>query len=100
MFKLSISKDDNPNPMKTMNNWIIDGLVLNTRTSAKGLWLTVKSTAGHDGVFTSDKMVFDCFIPKQLIQNNVFQKLHARGKFEFKKSECYFVVNKIIKEEI
>ena len=97
MFNLRFSKRDNPG-MKTSNEWIINGKVTYKRVSKNGLWLTVKSKASRSGLYTSEEMTFDCFIPKRLVENKRYENLHAKGRFEFKKDETYFIVCKILEE--
>ena len=96
MFNLHFSKRNNPCSMKSRNNWIINGPVIAIRNTENGLWLTVRSKAVRSNVYHSDKMKFDCFIPKTISKKKSFEDLHAMGKFEFKDNETYFVVEKIL----
>lgn len=96
VFNLPFSKRDNPSVMNSINDWIINGPVMSSKVTEKGLWLTVKSKAYRKGIFSSDRMTFDCFIPKSVSVRKHFKDLHAKGKFEFQNNETYFVVNKIL----
>ncbi len=98
MINLDFSKHDNPDTMNTINEWTINGKVTSTRCSKNGLWLAVKSKAKRAGVFTSDKMLFDCFIPYRICGDKTYKNLHAKGKFEFYKDETFFIVSEIIEE--
>lgn len=97
-FNLRFSKRDNPCSMKTSNEWIINGSVTYKRVSKNGLWLTVKSKASRSGLYTSEEMTFDCFIPYRLVKNKKYTNLHTKGRFDFYKDETFFIVSEILEE--
>ncbi len=98
MINLCFSKHNNPENMNSINDWIINGEVTDTKCSKSGLWLTVKSRAKRSGVFISDKMLFDCFVPYRLVENKKYKNLHAKGRFDFYKDETFFIVSEILEE--
>ena len=98
MINLNFSTKDNPDSMNTINEWTINGKVTSKKESKNGLWLTVKSKAKRAGVYTSDRMTFDCFVPYRLVGNKTYSNLHAKGRFEFYKNETFFIVSEILKE--
>lgn len=96
MFNLSISKRNNSHLMSSMNDWIVNGKVISESKTRKGMWLTIKSKAIRKDVYASDTMRFDCFVPKNLVTDEPYRNLHAKGRFEFKKDEVYFVVEEVL----
>ena len=80
----------------TKSDWIVNGPVISVNRTRKGAWLTIKSKAYRNNVYASDTMRFDCFVPKNLVTDEPYKNLHAKGRFEFKKSEVTFVVEEVL----
>lgn len=80
----------------TSSDWFISGLVTYYKKTKQGLWLTVKSRATRPNVYATDRMIFDCFVPKRMVTDRLYHSLHAKGRFEFKKDEVYFVVEEVL----
>ena len=106
MFNLHISKrnhsdSEEKDMVTTLHSWTIKGNVLKVRETEKGFWLTVKTDAKLSQLYSLNKLQFDCYLNKEIAatsykKNSYYKKIHAAGKFVFKKNECYFLVEKML----
>ena len=80
----------------TNNEWLVNGPVSKYRITKHGMWVTIKSKAYRKGLYASDRMKFDCFVPKGFVTDEVYRNLHAKGRFEFNNDEIYFVAEEVL----
>ena len=85
----------------TRNAWTIDGKVTDVKEVRKGYWLTVRTSAKIPAIYALKNLELGCFISKEVAntaykKESYFKKLHATGKFVFKKDECYFLVEQLL----
>ena len=67
----------------------------------KGFWITVKTNAKIPSLYAFNDLELNCFLSKKLAmtsykKENYLKKLHATGKFIFKKDKCYFLVEQLL----
>lgn len=106
MLNLNISKRNHSNLKRkdmvtTLNSWTINGRVIDVKEVSKGFWLKVKTDAKLSQLYSIDRLEFDCFLSKEIAatsykKNSYLKKIHAVGKFVFKKDECYFLVERML----
>ena len=110
MFNLHIYKSNDfstkrKDMITTLHNWTIDGKVIDVKENQKGFWLTVKTSAKISELYSMDRLEFDCFLPREVAntsykKDSYLKKLHASGKFVFKKNSSYFLVEKMLVQTI
>ena len=106
MFNLKFSKRDDLNSKRrtiitSRNTWTINGKVVNSKENKKGFWLTVRTDAKVPLLYSLNNLELDCFLPKATAmtaykKESYLHRLHAYGKFVFKKDECYFLVERLL----
>lgn len=106
MFNLNISKRNHSEHKRkgmvtTLHSWTINGKVVDKRETEKGYWLKVKTDAKLSQLYSFNRLEFDCYLSKDIAataykKESYFKKLHAVGKFVFKKDESYFMVERLL----
>lgn len=83
--------------MFSLNEWVVKGKVVNISEKPRGFIASVKGIAENENLFNSDIFEIDCWISKRVLgQRKIIKEISMKGKFRFKKNECYFVADEIL----
>ena len=83
--------------MFSFNEWVVKGKVINISENPKGYFVNIKGIAENPNVFSSDTLTIDCWIPKRVLGLRKLKKqIIVKGRFKFKKGNCYIVADEII----
>lgn len=82
--------------MFSLNEWVAKGKVVNISEKPRGYLVKVKGVAENPSAFSSDTYTIECWITKKVLgSKRINKEIAAKGRFKFKKGECFFIVDTI-----
>ena len=83
--------------MFSINEWVVQGKVVESKKMKRGYWLTVKGNAINGSLYDSDTNTINCWVANRILGNKTIGNcVRLRGHFRFEKDECYFIINRIL----
>jgi hypothetical protein len=82
--------------MFSINEWVVQGNLVESKQNKKGYWLKVKGVAKNDSSFKSDNYNIDCWVSNRVLGNKqIKDRVKLFGRFKFEKDECYFIADNL-----